>query len=275
MLILFLGLIFIPNLISFKLIIQEVLTPFVQQYWFVSTFLLFYLMLPILQMVTYSIKPKSAKFLWILFTPFVPIYNYYQQNVGGNLMDFIYVFLFVAYLKSNKNNWFERKRNYFFIGIFLIIILEMIAKMIVPANYFLDIYIKIRGRTFITMVTAAMIFYCFLNLKIDSNKVINYFGKASFGVYLLHDNILFRPLNNNLSVLWGELLKVDNWYFNSPYFIIFHIAVVILLFVILSPISYGINKISLYIIKKNFYKLYVKLDKLYDSIFTLKEVSGK
>ena len=113
-----------------------------------------------------------------------------------------------------------------------------------------------------------------LNLKIDSNKVINYFGKASFGVYLLHDNILFRPLNNNLSVLflWGGLLKVDNWYFNSPYFIIFHIAIVILLFVVLSPISYGINKISLYIIKKNFYKLYVKLDRSYDSIFT---VSGK
>ena len=90
----------------------------------------------------------------------------------------------------------------------------------------------------------------------------------------MHDNILFRPLNNNLSVLflWGGLLKVDNWYFNSPYFIIFHIAIVILLFVVLSPISYGINKISLYIIKKNFYKLYVKLDRSYDSIFT---VSGK
>ena len=168
-----------------------------------------------------------------------------------------------------SRNIHERKRNYFFIGIFLIIILEMIAKMIVPANYFLDIYIKIRGRTFITMVTAAMIFYCFLNLKIDSNKVINYFGKASFGVYLLHDNILFRPLNNNLSVLWGGLLKVDNWYFNSPYFIIFHIAIVILLFVVLSPISYGINKISLYIIKKNFYKVSGKKNRGYSASSSL------
>lgn len=247
------------KVISREIFCTEFFTPIKQQYWFVSAFLVFYLMIPLLQKVTNSLTPETAKFLWLLFTPLVPIYNYYQQNVGGYLMDFIYIFLFIAYLKSNKNNWFERNRNYFFIGIIVIIGLEMIAKIYLPPERFIDIYIKIRGRTLITIITAAMIFYCFLKMEVKQKKLIYWGGKASFGIYLLHENVLFRPL-------WRKIFYVDSWYFSSNVYVILHPILIVFLFLILIPISLWITNLVNKITMKLFKNISKKVDGLFNVI---------
>ena len=69
----------------------------------------------------------------------------------------------------------------------------------------------------VTMTLALCIFELFRRLKVPNNKVINFFAKASFMVYLVHDNDFIRRIwrehdfiyKLHISPLWfiGSLLK--------------------------------------------------------------------
>lgn len=105
-----------PRAVSLNLIIKELLTPIEQQYWFISTYIVFYFMIPVLKIIINNISTKSlAKFL-IVLTIFVPVYNYYTQNIGGYLADFCYIFFVTAYLKKNKVNLISRYSRYWVLG---------------------------------------------------------------------------------------------------------------------------------------------------------------
>ena len=70
----------------------------------------------------------------------------------------------------------------------------------------------------IVLVEAVLIFMVFKNLDIKNSKVINLLGKSSIGVYLLHDSI-FRV------EFWKKICFVENFYFASPWLLVFHILV--------------------------------------------------
>ena len=52
-----------------------------------------------------------------------------------------------------------------------------------------------------TWVNSILVFMCFANLKIGYNKWINRISSATFAVYLIHDNVIIRPL------LWQTLFS--------------------------------------------------------------------
>ena len=94
------------------------------------------------------------------------------------------------------------------------------------------------------------LFAIFMRLHIGSSKVVNFFGAATFMVYLTHDNTFFYAI-------WGRL----NWIqilVNSPVkFVIAHIGMAILTFifgVIIYDLYLGLSKI----IKENSRRIFLQ-----------------
>ena len=67
----------------------------------------------------------------------------------------------------------------------------------------------------ITVVSAICLFELFRRVKLPYNKIINYFGKATFMVYLIHENVFFNSLWNKRN--WLETLA------DSPLWFTFHL----------------------------------------------------
>lgn len=75
-----------------------------------------------------------------------------------------------------------------------------------------------------TLITSTAIFLIFLKRKEFSNRYINYAAGSVLGVYLIHENVFVRPY------LWKTLFSVQSFY-SSPYFILFAVATIILIFI--------------------------------------------
>lgn len=259
---------------SLKKIVVELMTPFYQQYWFVTTFLFFYVILPLLQKLVGRMDAKTLGLICLLLTPLIPLYNYFWQNVGGSLADFIYIFLLTGYLKRKEGNWFETHRHLAAIGILIlegmIIALKLIFTYVIPGhdNGFIMLYQNLRGRTFLSIGASFLIFYCFKNYHIRYHKWINVAGKATFGIYLLHENMLLRIVDGHKSLLWSGLFHIDWWYQNSSFAWIVHILAAVTVFIICLPISLLLNTMTERMVFKPVRRMCKKFDTAYGRIFS-------
>jgi surface polysaccharide O-acyltransferase-like enzyme len=95
-----------------------------------------------------------------------------------------------------------------------------------------------------TLLTAVSLFMIFATLKLNYRKWINVIASATFGVYLIHDSNLLRPL------IWLKLFK-NAQYQDSALLIPYSIGAVIAVYVTCSLI----DLLRLYIIEKPFMML--------------------
>lgn len=61
--------------ISLSIFLKEMLTPAYSQYWFITTYIVFYLTVPLLQYIVRTMREESLKKLCIIFTILIPCYN--------------------------------------------------------------------------------------------------------------------------------------------------------------------------------------------------------
>ena len=94
--------------IGLKEMIKALITPFYGGYWFITTYLAFYMLVPALRYLTQKVTVDTLKRLCLLLTILIPAYNVFFENPGATLADFCYTFFLAAYLKKKKNNWFEQ-----------------------------------------------------------------------------------------------------------------------------------------------------------------------
>jgi len=233
-----------PEVLNLKLILKEFLTPAVKQYWFITTYLVFYLTIPILQKLVQSLSDSALLNICIVFTVLVPLYNYIFTNVGDSLADFCYIFLIIAYLKKKKDNWFERHCKLGLYGMGLIFIVLIVLKLLIPetilgkdgSNLYIKMFLSLRGRTLLMVVISICLFYYFKNIKMSYYKIINTIGSTTFGVYLIHENLLLRG-DGGRSFLWDGIFHMDWWYKNSLWCSFVQVGVVVLVFSICSVIE--------------------------------------
>ena len=233
--------------ISLKIIAMEFITPFYEQYWFISTYIMFYLLIPVLQIVIKKLGNEKLKSLCIVLTFFIPIYNFFFTNVGGNLANFCYLYLVTIYLKNNKGNIFERHNKKMFFGMLalmsvIIIVLRVGLEITGIGSLFnLMLHVSFRGNLFV-YVAAINMFYCFKNMRIGYISVINKLGKATFGVYIIHGNLLMRYVENgSRALLWGNIWyeKPFNlmWNYGEIYYFIYYFLAVVAIWLVCSIIE--------------------------------------
>lgn len=89
---------------------KELLTPAYPQYWFVTNYLLFYMLVPFLKIFVDNISDKQLKLCVLLLTIIIAAFRL-SEGVS-NLVYFCYLFLLAGMLR--EGNWFECRRKKYF-----------------------------------------------------------------------------------------------------------------------------------------------------------------
>lgn len=212
--------------------------------WFASTYLWLILSSPLLNYVINHLSLRQLRRIVaiILFVCSVlPVFleiSIILSNYGW----FVALYFLAAYIKKGKNlikNW----RSDFCLAIFLYVLLFVLTIY----------YYRYREQYSIIVVLIAIeLFNTFRKMKLFYNKWINVVASATFGVYLIHDNILVRPY------LWNKIFQVSFHYGKSG-FILFAVKVVFMVYIICTAVDlvrqYTVEKVwmkivNIYIIPK-------------------------
>lgn len=96
------------------------------------------------------------------------------------------------------------------------------------------------------LVESIILFFMIKQLKIKNNKIINVAGKASLGVYFIHDNYIIRD------VWWDKILNVKNVYNENFGVLILHVIMSVMLIYI---VGIFVELFRLNIIEKNIFRI--------------------
>ncbi len=220
---------------------RTLLTPAKQGYWFVRTYILFYLIVPFLQEYLLKAEEKNIKRLFIVLTIFIGAMNFFLPAVAlefGSVGSFIYIFVAVFFLKKHEGNFLEKHCRVIFVLLLALMWLSMIFANVVghSLGFSDEIIVKLLCRIFATrhiflLALAMALFYIFKNyVKIGYSKIINTVAGTTLGVYILHENPLFCSYGENglcdAALLFEQWLKVGEHFKNDTFFALYFVLCV-------------------------------------------------
>lgn len=193
------------------------------QYWFASSYFIFYLIIPFLNAMISNISQKQHGLLClgILVISILNIvfnFSVCSFNSGYSAIWFACVFVIIAYLKK-----YQQKDYPWWVYLSIFIVVTLIS-------YFV-------GYSYsnpLTLIASLCIFMMFKKIKIENQKVvkiISCISSTTFGIYLLHDNAMIR------SKLYSDFLNVSQFY-NSNFAVLIFIGYAVLIFVICMIIEF-------------------------------------
>lgn len=224
--------------ISFTEVIKSFFPIITTRYWFVTVYITLLLISPFLNVLIKNISKKKYQLLLItnliMFSviPIVPIPSGLLFGGGYGIAWFINLYLIAGYIKlyGIKLKKYKCLCIYFLMSIitfFVKYILDFIEFYYFRTNLLYDY-------NCITVLIASIgLFLFFINSNITNNfinKIIFFVSPLTFGVYLIHENPIFR------NTLWEKINIIA--YINSPILIIKVIAIVIILFIIFILIDF-------------------------------------
>ena len=238
--------------ITYNAIIKSIL-PFGKLYWFAYTYILLYLATPFLNLLIkkyllqwqkrYIILLVIGAFLLFFIPTVVNVISVKKVLVPSNLMIFVYLYCLGAYLKLYM---VKIKDAYLQLGIVSLLILDLVCTvMLYQFSFYYPVlendpmYFTSRFSVF-SFLLAVNIFLYFQVLRITYSRRINIIASTTFGIYLIHDNSLFRVY------LWHDLLHTKMFY-NSDYFVFYSIVVVAGVFCLSSIL----DSFRLYLLKQH------------------------
>ena len=189
-----------------------------EQYWFISIYIILYLISPYLNRLLNQLSQKEHKrFIFILFiiSSIIPIITNelaYSNNKGYSLLNFILMYSIGTYLRKyplKKSNFFSKKTKsrrkltfisiYIFLAIINVLLFNFSPTLEETQNPILielsSIIVNMRDAYNNPLIIIESIFFFsyFSELNIKS-KIINSISSVSLDIYLIHDNYLIRKL---------------------------------------------------------------------------------
>ena len=219
------------------------LSPITNQYWFISAYLLLYILSPYLNKMLSCLNEKNLRSLCLIsfvvlsiipsFLIFVPVQNLFDAQNGKGILWFLTIYILCFYYKKYRESYFCKINSYWFMIILIFNLMFLIGSWIV-LNY-ISIVIGLDGdgatrlyfdsSIFVFGISASIFLLTqrlpVINLKYG--KFITYLSGSSLGVYIIHEQPMVRKF------LWGN---VENIWINNEGSIIvnFFIVTVIVFF---------------------------------------------
>lgn len=190
------------------------LTPITHNiYWFVTTYIILYLLTPFINKLLKQLNKKEyQKFiiLLIIIQSIIPMVFLIESPIS-DLGWFILIYSVAAYIKLYPNKYFENKCLNKKITIIMYLVLYGIMIVIdylnLKYNICLEkidaIYYTNMNSIFILLISTCL-FLWFLKIEMKSSKIINIVAKSTLGVYIIHDNPFVRKF------LWQVMFKYPN-----------------------------------------------------------------
>lgn len=249
-------------------IINIIFTPINNTYWYVTSYMLFIVLIPYLNKIVRNISEKNLRFLtyMTLFVNFVltPLYKY----LGGNTPTFtllfaISLFLLTTCIKLEIINVKVNRKIVIgsFVGVgMLLCSLSIVGDVTHVVTIKKHIYDLVDIFSPIPIILGIILFTYFKDKNIIVNnyikKVILNISKCTFGVYLFHENPLFRYL------IWDKIFRVDKYYDLSCYKYLCNMVLTVGILFILGIILDKVigNLVKSICNKKRFDEFYRRLD---------------
>ena len=223
--------------VGIAIIIKELLTPMYNQYWFITTYIVFILILPFLSKFYKQMSNSQLVLFVAIITIISNIYGIVFTSQTGYLGTFIYIYSWVELVYRHQEG-IKRYRYRVFFGLWalntiLIIFCNILANRTKVEYFYSAMFRLYRSDNNILILFMSLAFFlCFLNMNIKHSILINGIAANVIGVYIFHQNYLLNGIyNNQRSVLWEEVFDISVL-LQKPYFILSWCLVISSVFII-------------------------------------------
>ena len=197
-----------PGDISFYQILQYVFPTLMEQYWFVTAYVLMYLLSPFLATAVHHMSKRKLQIVLALLLivmsiskSVIPV-QLEMDRLGYDALWFITVYLVAAYIRLYGLPWLggaKKSLAMYGVGVVCIYGLTMVIHVICVKTGSLEYFVNaaFEYNHILNLFAAVALFYGFLQWKGPEGKladVICRLGSLSFGVYLLHEQVEVRYL---------------------------------------------------------------------------------
>ena len=227
--ILILYLICSTDKIGVKSILKCMLPITYSEYWFLTTYILLYLLSNFINKFLNSITKKEHE---VIIMVLLLLWSIIPTLILGkiefsNIDWFILLYFIGAYLKKYHIKYFEnQKRN--IVSLSALVFVGMISILILDKLHyklgFNPLHFTLPMNQMLCLGISIYIFAIFKNINITYNKTLNKIASCTLGVYLIHGHILARD------VIWYNVYNVTK-FTNSKFLVIYEILVVVTLYI--------------------------------------------
>lgn len=238
--------------VGIKEFVIAFLTPVYKGYWFIRSYLIFYLLVPFLQNYLKKAEQKQVEKLFVSITIFIPVLRFFFfVEEFGNVGDFIYIFIAVYCLKKRPGNFLEKHAKILSAALLVLMWTTMIAvnfvghKINLTKDITKGVLIHIfANRNIFLMILAMCVFYVFKNnLKIGYSKIVNAVAGTTLGVYIFHENPLFCSYGEKglreTALLFEHWLKIGIHFEQDKFYSLYFIACVVGVFTACSLLEFA------------------------------------
>lgn len=161
-----------------------------EEYWFVKSYLLLFIMAPVLNTFTKIIEKKEYLVFLVLFFSFQLIFGWLYSGVswfqsGYSTISFIGLYLLAGYLRRYKT--FNLKKRYYFL-LYLLVSAVSAFSIIYFVHVGSDANLFIAYNSPFVLIGTIMLFLFFEKLEVKPRKYIFFLSSSCFSVYLMHCN---------------------------------------------------------------------------------------
>lgn len=206
-------------------------------WWFASTYFVLYLLHPFLNKLLHCLDKRKYQYLLLILVvcwSVIPTFltSFYQSN---DLLWFITLYAIAGYIRLyGLNDKFKLKHYWFSCFIFLAItyalgVIGTLLGLKSGTIVYDSMYFFGQQKISVLLISVSL-FMAFATMKMNYHKSLNVIASATFGVYLIHDSDIIRPL------LWNDMFK-NATYQNTLMIIPYSIAVVTLVYVVCTVID--------------------------------------
>lgn len=231
----------VTHCLTLPIIIKCIFPIIFNQYWFMTTYIFMYLLIPIMNVMLKYINTKEEVLLVILGLVIIfPGVHIYGTDVNILLVKFCIAYCFGGMIRKHsllKQSWFKR------LGIFLLcfsILVECLFTFVLTYVGF-----NLQNLKFISysrLVDQGLTIFCFLaaiglfillgSKKIGYHRWINMIASTVFGIYLIHDNKMME------NFLWLDILHMKSMISQPVYVVLYILFICLLIFVVCSLLEY-------------------------------------
>jgi len=249
--------------------IINMLFPFLRlSVWYVSVHISLMLISPFLNCVKrWNIKQlRSLVLILLMLTSVMSTLKGLQENYLSWFMWFIFVYLFVIYLKQFALEQLRPIKSIVFLfgGLFgysVVVCMKIFAYRTNLQIYNILAQWLSDPKSLIDFFISGFLFIFFARINMGFNKTINFIASSAFSVYVFHQIPAFY------TVLWNSILKVSIWR-NDMLMPIYAILTVIIVY----ALGIVLNLIYKHMLEEMFIRNRIsqavinKIDKLYNSV---------
>lgn len=211
---------------SIKMFIKNMIPFFDISTGFMACFLLFYLLIPFLNILIRHMKKREHKMLLTLclfiYTVLPSLAKAYV--VFNYITWFIVLYILVSYIRYYPKEIYQSTKVW---GLLMVIAILLSWISIIVCRYIgIDPYFFVSdSNKILALVTALCAFMFFKNVDIGYNRLINKIAASAFGVFMIHTNS-----DTMRQWLWRSIFKNGDMYF-TKFYVLYAVMTVFLVYI--------------------------------------------